>query len=143
MSIMIHFYHDNLFELSNEYLTVQFNLSNGQITSFNYKSQLITITNETSFIVLNNVLIDCSKLINFKEDVYSINFTYACSNKTNYQLTIIYTLKFQWEFLEKQIYFENIDNKSITSNETTFTLTNKIIPSVSIIQNRQDLNKEH
>ncbi|CAF4811188.1 unnamed protein product, partial [Rotaria sp. Silwood1] len=39
---MIHFYHENLFELSNENLTVQFNLSNGQITSFNYKSQLIT-----------------------------------------------------------------------------------------------------
>ncbi|CAF1619644.1 unnamed protein product [Rotaria sp. Silwood1] len=140
---MIHFYHENLFELSNENLTVQFNLSNGQITSFNYKSQLITIENETSFIFINNIRIDCSKLINFKEDVNSINFTYSCLNETNSQLTIIYTLKFQWEFLQKKIYFENIDNKNITSIETTFTLTNKIIPSVSIIRNRQDLNKEH
>ncbi|CAF4393336.1 unnamed protein product, partial [Rotaria sp. Silwood2] len=65
-SIMINFNnHENLFELSNENLTVQFNLSNGQIISFNYKSQLITITNETNYIFINNFLIDCSKLINF------------------------------------------------------------------------------
>ncbi|CAF3331305.1 unnamed protein product [Rotaria sp. Silwood2] len=143
-SIMINFNnHENLFELSNENLTVQFNLSNGQIISFNYKSQLITITNETNYIFINNFLIDCSKLINFKEDINSINFTYSCLNETNSQLTIIYTLKFQWEFLQKQIFFENIYNKNITSIETTFTLTNKKIPSVSIIHNRQDLNKEH
>jgi len=141
--IMIHLYYKNLFELSNEYLTVQFNLSNGQIISFNYQSQLITITNETSLIFIKNFPIDCSKLIDYKQDIYSINFTYSCSNETNYKLTTIYTLQSQWEFVEKQIYFSNMDNKTITSIETTLTLTNRIIPSVSIIQNRQDLNKQH
>jgi hypothetical protein len=141
--IIIHFYHQDLFELSNEYLTVQFNLSNGQITSFNYKSQLITINNETSSISIENLPIDCSKLIDSKQDAISINFTYSCSNQSNYQLIIIYTLQSQWEFIEKQIYFENIDNKTITSIQTTFTLTNLNIPSISIIQNQQASNKQH
>ncbi|CAF1390511.1 unnamed protein product [Rotaria sordida] len=141
--IMMHLQDENLFELSNEHLTVQFNLSNGQIISFNYTSQLITIINETSLIFIENFPLDCSKLIDYKLNVNSINFTYSCSNKTNYQLITIYTLQSQWEFLEKQIYFENIGNKTITSIQTTFTLTNRTIPSVSIIQNRQDLNKQH
>jgi hypothetical protein len=38
-----------------------------------------------------------------------MNFTYSCSNETNSQLITIYTLRFEWEFLEKQIYFANID----------------------------------
>ena len=133
----------NLYELSNEYVTVQFNLSNGQITSLNYKSQLITITNETSLIFLENLPLNCSTLLNYKQDMNSINFTYSCSNEINSELTIIYTLQSQWEFLEKQIYFENIGNKTITSIETTFTITNRNISSVSIIKNPQDSNKEH
>jgi len=140
---MIHFHDENLFELSNRYLTVQFNLSNGQITSFKYVSQLITITNETSLIFVNNSPLDCSKLINYKQGLNSINFTYSCSNETNYQLTTIYTLQDLWEFVEKQIYFENNDNKTITSLQTTFTILNLNISSVSIIQNQQDLKKEH
>ncbi|UJR06972.1 hypothetical protein I4U23_011260 [Adineta vaga] len=48
--------HDkNLFELSNEYLTVQFDLSSGRIISFNYKSQLITINNEASVMSIDNL----------------------------------------------------------------------------------------
>jgi hypothetical protein len=135
---IIHFYHDNLFDLSNEYLTVQFNLSNGQITSLNYKSQLITIINETSVISLNDLPLDCSKLIDYKQDTYSINFTYSCSNVTNAQLITIYTLQSEWEFVVKQIYFANIDNQTITSMETTFTIANLNIPSISIIKNHQD-----
>ncbi|CAF3683000.1 unnamed protein product [Adineta steineri] len=132
--------HENLLELSNEYLTVQFNLSNGQIRSLNYKSQLITIKNETSLIYLNNISLDCSQLIDYKQNINSINFTYSC---LNYELTTIYTLQSQWEFLEKQIYFTNINNETTTSLQTTFTILNLNISSVSIIQNRQDLNKQH
>jgi hypothetical protein len=135
--------HENLFDLSNEYLTVQFNLTTGQITSFNYQSQLITITNETSLISINSSPLDCSKLLNYKEDSNSIQFTYSCSNTTNYELSTIYTLQSQWEFVEKQISFANIDNKTITSIETTFSIINKNISSVSVIQNRQDSSKEH
>jgi hypothetical protein len=141
--VIIHFHDENLFALSNENLTVQFNLSNGQITSFNYKSQLITINNETSFISIDNLPLDCSKLIDYKQDINSINFTYSCSNETNYQLTTIYTLQSEWEFLQKQIYFANIDNKTITSMQTTFTIANLNIPSISIIYNRQASNKQH
>ncbi|CAF0978803.1 unnamed protein product [Adineta steineri] len=132
--------HENLYELSNEYLTVQFNLSNGQIISLNYKSQLITIKNETSLIYLNNISLDCSQLIDYKQNINSINFTYSC---LNYELTTVYTLQSQWEFVEKQIYFTNINNETITSLQTTFTILNLNISSVSIIQNRQDLNKQH
>ncbi|CAF0979621.1 unnamed protein product [Adineta steineri] len=132
--------HENLYELSNEYITVQFNLSNGQIISLNYKSQLITIKNETSLIYLNNISLDCSQLIDYKQNINSINFTYSC---LNYELTTIYTLQSQWEFIEKQIYFTNINNETITSLQTTFTILNLNISSVSIIQNRQDLNKQH
>jgi hypothetical protein len=141
--ILIHFHHENLFELSNEYLTIQFNLSSGQITSFNYKSQLITIINETSFISIDNLPIDCSKLINSKQDAYSINFTYSCLNQINSQLIIIYTLQSHWEFVQKQIYFTNINNQTITSIQTTFTIVNLNIPSISIIQNYQNTNKQH
>ena len=141
--IIIYFYRENFFELSNEYLTVRFNLSNGQIISFNYKSQFITITNETSLIYIDGSLLDCSKLINYKVHANSINFTYSCSNKPACELITIYTLKFKWEFLQKQIYFANDNNKIITSIETTFTLTNQMIPSVSIIQNQQSLDRQH
>ncbi|CAF4104215.1 unnamed protein product, partial [Adineta steineri] len=113
--------HENLLELSNEYLTVQFNLSNGQIISLNYKSQLITIKNETSLIYLNNISLDCSQLIDYEQNINSVNFTYSC---LNYELTTIYTLQSQWEFLEKQIYFTNINNETITSLQTTFTILN-------------------
>jgi hypothetical protein len=140
---IIHFNHNNLFKLSNEYLTVQFNLSNGQINSFNYKSQLITILNETSMISINNHPLDCSKLIDYKQDINSINFTYSCSNEINDQLITIYTLQSEWEFVEKQIYFANLNNQTITSMQTTFTITNLNIPSISIIKNSQDSNKQH
>lgn len=142
-SMKIDFSDENFYVLSNEHLIVQFNLSTGQIISFNYNSEIITITNETSVIFINNYVLDCSKLINYSQHVNSINFTFECSNDIGHNLTIIYTLDSQWSFLQKQIYFENIDNKAITSIETTFTLTNKIIPSVSIILNRQDTNKQH
>ncbi len=134
----VHLNDDNRLKLSNEYLTVQFNLSNGQITSFNYKSQSITILNETSVISINNLPLDCSKLIDYKQDTYSINFTYSCSNVTNAQLITIYTLQSEWEFVVKQIYFANIDNQTIISMQTTFTIANLNIPSISIIKNHQD-----
>ncbi|UJR19343.1 hypothetical protein I4U23_022472 [Adineta vaga] len=133
----------NLFELSNEYLTVQFDLSSGRIVSFNYKSQLITINNETSVMSVDNLPLNCLKLINYNQDINSINFTYSCSDSTNYQLTTIYTLKSNWEFVQKQIYFANINNRNITSIQTAFTIVNLNIPSVSIIQNWQDGNKQH
>jgi hypothetical protein len=140
---IIHSHGKNLLELTGEYLTVQFNLSNGQISSFNYKSQLINITNEISMISIDNYPLDCSKLIDYKQDINSINFTYSCSNETNAQLITIYTLQFEWEFVEKQIYFANLNNQTITSMQTTFTITNLNIPSLSIIKNRQDSNKQH
>ena len=143
MPTILHFFHDNLFELSNDNLTVQFDLSTGQITSFNYKSQLITVINETNMISIDNLVLDCSKLINYKQNAYSINFTYSCTDETNSQLTTIYTLQSDWEFLEKQIYFANIRNQTITSLQTTFTIANLAIPSMSVIQNRQDSNKQH
>jgi hypothetical protein len=136
-------YENNVSDLSNEYLTVKFNLSNGQILSLNYKTQLVTIVDETSVIYLNNMPVDCSKLVDYKQDTNSINFTYSCLNETNFQYTSIYTLKSQWEFVEKQIYLANIDNKTITSLQTTFTITNRNISSVSIIQNRQVTNRQH
>ena len=140
---IIDIYYDDQLELSNEYLTVQFNLSNGQITSFNYQSQLITIVNETSTLSVDNRPLDCSKLLNYQQGPYSINFTYSCSNESNWQLTTIYTLQSKWEFLEKQIYFANLDNHTITSLQTTFTLTNINILSTSVIRNRQDTDKQH
>ena len=140
---IIDIYYDDQLELSNEYLTVQFNLSNGQITSFNYQSQLITIVNETSTLSVDNRPLDCSKLLNYQQGPYSINFTYSCSNEPNWQLTTIYTLQSKWEFLEKQIYFANLDNHTITSLQTTFTLTNINILSTSVIRNRQDTDKQH
>ena len=140
---IIDIYYDNPFQLSNEYLTVQFNPSNGQITSLNYQSQLITIANETSILSVDNLPVDCSKLIDSKQDTYSINFTYSCSNPTNWQLITIYTLQSKWEFLQKQIYFTNIDNHIVTSLQTTFTITNLNIPSISIIRNPQDTDREH
>ena len=140
---IIDIYYDDQLELSNEYLTVQFNLSNGQITSFNYQSQLITIVNETSTLSVDNHPLDCSNLLNYQQGPYSINFTYSCSNEPNWQLTTIYTLQSKWEFLEKQIYFANLDNHTITSLQTTFTLTNINILSTSVIRNRQDTDKQH
>lgn len=135
--------YDNSLQLSNEYLTVQFNSSNGQINSLTYQSQLITIDNETSILSVNNQPIDCSKLIDLKQDISSINFTYSCSNQPNWQLTTIYTLQSKWEFVQKEIYFANIDNRTITSLQTTLTITNVNIPSISIIRNPQDTNREH
>ena len=136
-------YEDNTFDLANEYLTVQFNLSNGQILSFNYKSQIVTIVNEISTVYLDNQPVDCSKLLDYKQDTNSINFTYSCPKEINCQFTSIYTLKSKWEFVQKQIYITNIENKTITSLQTTFTITNRNISSVSIIQNRQDTNRQH
>ena len=140
---IIDIYYDNQLELSNEYLTVQFNSTNGQITSFTYQSQLITIVNETSILSVANHPLDCSTLLNYHQDTSSINFTYSCSNTSNWQLTTIYTLQPKWEFLEKQIYFANVDNQTVTSLQTTFTMTNLNIPSISVIRNRQDTNLQH
>ena len=69
-------YENNVSDLFNEYLTVKFNLSNGQILSLNYKTQLVTIVNETSVIYLNNLPVDSSKLVDYKEDTNSISFTF-------------------------------------------------------------------
>ncbi|UJR20452.1 hypothetical protein I4U23_023581 [Adineta vaga] len=131
------------YQLSNEYLTVEFNVSNGQIISMNYKSQLMKITNETSMIYVDRIPITCSKLINYQQDNCSINFTYSCSDQFKNQLTTIYTLQSAWEFLNKQIYFTNNYNRIITSLQTTFSILNFNFSSVSIIQNQQDLNKQH
>ncbi|UJR13157.1 hypothetical protein I4U23_000181, partial [Adineta vaga] len=96
-----------------------------------------------SVMSVDNLPLNCLKLINYNQDINSINFTYSCSDSTNYQLTTIYTLKSNWEFVEKQIYFANINNRNITSIQTAFTIVNLNIPSVSIIQNWQDGNKQH
>ena len=143
LASIIHIHDENLFLLSNDDLTVQFNLSTGQINSFTYKSQLITIANETSTISIANQPVDCSKLIAYKQYGYSINFTYSCSNLTNDQLITVYTLEPQWEFVDKQILFTNNINQTVTSLQTSFAIENLVIPSVSIIQNPQDSHKQH
>ncbi|CAF1007590.1 unnamed protein product [Rotaria sordida] len=56
---------------------------------------------------------------------------------------MIYTLHSEWQFVQKQLEFKNIDNKTITSVETTFTITNMDIPSASIIFNQQDRSRQH
>ncbi|CAF1092355.1 unnamed protein product [Adineta ricciae] len=133
----------NSYELSNEFLNVQFNLSDGQIVSWNYKLQSTNVTNEKSTIAVNGTTIDCSKLLNYQQDVQSINFTYSCSDQFDDQLITIYTLRPQWEFLNKQIYFTNKYNRTITSLQTTFSILNWNITSVSIIENQQDSSKQH
>ena len=133
----------DLLELANEFLIVQFNLSTGEILSINYQSQLIEIRNESSQISIENRPMDCSQLVNSTEGPSSVVFTYACVNESHEQLISTYTLQPQWKFIQKQILFRNNQNRTITSLATTLTINNRNIPSVSIIQNRQDLNKEH
>jgi hypothetical protein len=48
-----------------------------------------------SMISIDNHSLDCSKLIDYKQDIDSINFTYSCSNETNSLLITIYTLRFE------------------------------------------------
>ena len=131
------------FELSNEYLTVQFDLEMGEISSINYHSQLIAIVNETSRILLDNRSIDCSQLVDSTEDHHSIRFTYSCPTEAGDQLTTIYTLESQWRFIRKQVEYVNKHDRNISALETTLTVSNRNFSSVSIISNRQDLNKEH
>ena len=129
--------------LSNEYLSVQFDLSTGQISSFAYQSLVIQTANESSSLFINNLRLDCSQILSYVQDPNSIKFIFSCSNNTNYQLTTIYTLQSGWQFLQKQLDFKNIYSKTITSVETTFTITNMNIPSTSIVFNQQDTDRQH
>ena len=122
-----------LVSLSNEYLSVMFDLSSGQIASFTYRSQLISIRDEQSLLLVNETALDCPQPSHYVIDSHSITFTYLCSQDLQDQLMMTYVLKPAW----------NVNNATITSTRTSFTITNIQIPSVSWIRNQQNPDKQH
>ena len=132
-------------ELSNEYLTVQFDSSVGQIRSIKSKTRSIQLNNETSILLVESRILNCSKLSNFTQRRDSIRFIFSCFNATQTtKLAVIYTLKSQWKFVVKQIDFANRLNKTISSLTTSLSIENGMnISSVLLVKNKQNLDKQH